>query len=128
MDSGFFWPLGTSSYKVIGLSELGMDPCIILLTNECITTALQNHYPRKVKLEVDDVLVFSDLDEDSIQEVDIVGTSSYPFQSPCFFTSTSFGQAMPGNDSLPLQTIEFEYFLIIHTLQNTSCSSYVIHI
>ena len=40
---------------------------------------MQIHYLYKVKLEVDDVVVLSDYDEDNIQVVDIIGTSSYSF-------------------------------------------------
>ena len=42
---------------MIGLFELEMDASTVLLTNESITTAPQSHSLRKVKMEVDDVMV-----------------------------------------------------------------------
>ena len=73
---------------MIGLFELEMDASTVLLTNGSITTTPQIHSLHKVKLEVDDVVVLSGSDANSIQVVDIAGTSSNLFQSPCFFTST----------------------------------------
>ena len=81
MDGGFLLSLDAGSFKVIGLLELEMDASTMVLTNESITLAPQNHSIRKVKLEVDDVMVLNDLDEDSIQVVDIARTSPYPFHS-----------------------------------------------
>ena len=86
---------------MIGLSKLDMDASTMLLTNESIKPTPQIHSLRKVKLEVDDVVVLSDSNEDSIQVLDIAGTSSYPFQSPCSFTSTSSVQPLHGTDPSP---------------------------
>jgi hypothetical protein len=101
VDSDSFWSLSAGSYKVIGLSKLDMDASTMLLTNKSIKPIPQIHSLRKVKLEVDDVVVLSDSDEDNIQVVDIAGTSSYPFQSPCSFTSTSSVQPLHGSDPSP---------------------------
>ena len=101
VDSDYFWSLSAGLYKVIGLSKLDMDASTMLLTNESIKPTPQIHSLRKVKLEVDDVVVLSDSDEDNIQVVDIAGTSSYPFQSPCSFTSTSSVQPLHGIDPSP---------------------------
>lgn len=90
--------IGADSSNVTGLSEWEIDASMVLLTNESITTALQKLSFRKVKLEVEDVMVLTDSNEDIIQVVDIVGTSIYPFQSPCSLTSTSSTQTTPYND------------------------------
>ena len=84
-----------------------MDTSTMLLTNESIKPTLQIHSLRKVKLEVDDVVVLSDSDEDSIQVLDIAGTSSCPFQSPCSFTSTSYVQPLHDNDPSPHKPLNF---------------------
>ena len=110
MDSGCFWSLGAGSFKVIGLSKLEMDASTMLLTNESITPAPQSHSLRKVKLEVDDVMVLNDSDEDSIKVVDIAQTSSYPFQSLCSFPSTSSVQASLGNDPSPYKPLNLSIF------------------
>ena len=70
----------------------------------------QIHSLIKVKLEVDDVGVLSDSDEDSIQEVDIAGILTYPFQSICSFTSTSSVQAPHGNESSPYKPLNLRIF------------------
>ena len=110
VDSDLFLSLGACSYKVIGLFELEMDGFIMLLTNESITTAPRNHPFRKVKLEVEDVMVLSDSNEDNIQVVDIAWTSSYPFQSLWIFTSTSFVQALSSNDPSPYKPLNLSIF------------------
>ena len=107
VDSDSFWSLSAGSYKVIGLSKLDMDASTMLLTNESITPTPQIHSLHKVRLEVDDVVVLSDSDEDNIQVLDIAGTSSYPFQSPYSFTSTSFVQPLHGNDPSPHKPLNF---------------------
>ena len=56
------------------------------------------------------MVVLSDSDEDSIQVVDIAGTSSYPFQSPCSFTSTSSIQPLHGNEPSPYKPLNFSTF------------------
>ena len=87
-----------------------MDASTVLLTNESITTTPQIHSLCKVKLEVDDVVVLRDADEDNIQMADIARTSSFPFQSPCSFTSTSFVQAMHGNEPSPYKPLNLSIF------------------
>jgi hypothetical protein len=82
----------------------------MLLRNESMTITMQIHSFHKVKLEVDNVVVLSDYDEDNIQVVDITWTSSYSFESPCSFTSTSSAQAMHGNKPFPYKPLNLIYF------------------
>ena len=126
VDSGSFWSLGAGSYKVIGLSKLEMDASTILLTNESITATLQIHSICKVTLEVDDVVGLSDSDEDNIQVVDIAGTSSYLFQAPCSFASTSSVQAPHSNESAPYKPLSLNVSEQHIRSKKTSCLSYVI--
>lgn len=82
--------MGARSYRVIGLSKFEMDGSTMLLTNESITAALQTSSLRHPKIEphLEDVMLFSDSDDDVVDVMDLVGHSPFPSKSLCSFLCT----------------------------------------